>query len=181
MGFPHPPPPPSKMSQRRQSCCCTPQERTPPPPPTGGRPPLSPWQAPLSHFQPRLNMRKSRSTPASSATCAPSSPASPAKTSPSTPSSHATWSHNTRGALRPPSESLYCSPASTPASPTSSSAWSGSLLSPPSRRLPLSSSRAVWDYPAICLQPNCLLGGNMTGGNWSLCTHTQNASIIFIF
>ena len=34
------------------------------------------------------------------------------------------------------------------------------------------------DYPANCLQPNCLLWGNMTGGNWSLCTHSQIASTI---
>ena len=35
--------------------------------------------------------------------------------------------------------------------------------------------------PANCLQPNCLLGGNMTGGNWLLCIHSQNASTIYIF
>ena len=37
------------------------------------------------------------------------------------------------------------------------------------------------DYPANRLQPKCLLGGNMTGGNWSLCTHSQNASTLYIF
>ena len=36
----------------------------------------------------------------------------------------------------------------------------------------------VFDYPANCLQPNCLHGGNMAGGNLSLCTHSQNASPI---
>ena len=40
---------------------------------------------------------------------------------------------------------------------------------------------AIIDYPANCLQPNCLLGGNLTGGNWSLCTHSQNASTIYLF
>ena len=34
--------------------------------------------------------------------------------------------------------------------------------------------RTFLDYPA-----NCLLGGNLTGGNWSLITHSQNASNIY--
>ena len=39
----------------------------------------------------------------------------------------------------------------------------------------------MWDYPANCLQPNCLLGGIMAGGNLSLCIYRQNASSIFFF
>ena len=39
----------------------------------------------------------------------------------------------------------------------------------------------VFDYPDISLQPNCLLGGKMAGGNLSLCTYSQNASsVIFL-
>ena len=38
-----------------------------------------------------------------------------------------------------------------------------------------------FDYPANCLQPNFLQGGNVTGGNWSLCRHSHNASTIYIY
>ena len=40
--------------------------------------------------------------------------------------------------------------------------------------------KSLWaiDYPANRLQPNCLLGGNMAGGNLSLCTYSQHASQI---
>ena len=42
-------------------------------------------------------------------------------------------------------------------------------------------TRLFEDYPANCLLPSCLLEGNMTGSNWSLCTHSQNASTVYIF